>query len=77
MELRDPYLNPFEEIGLDTGSLPCAKHGSDHLSRDPSCEFCKNAIGPLYRHLSKKYGTSLGDQTPTLSLIFQDLTLWR
>ena len=70
LELRDPYLNPLEETILDTGSLPCAKHGYDHLSRDPSCEFCKRAIGPLYRHLSKKYGTSLGDQTPTLSFDF-------
>ena len=51
-------------------AVPCAKHGYDHLSRDPSREFCKRAIGPLYRHLSKKYGTSLGGQTPTLSFDF-------
>ena len=70
VELRDPYLNPLEEIVLDTGSLPCAKHGYDHLSRDPACEFCKRAIGPLYRHLSKKYGISLGYHTPTLSFDF-------
>ena len=70
VELRDPYLNPLEEIVLDTGSLPCAKHGYDHLSRDPTCEFCKRALGPLYHHLSKKYGQSLGDQTPTLSFDF-------
>ena len=41
IELRDPYLNPLEEIVLETGSLPCAKHGYDHLSRDSTCEFCK------------------------------------
>ena len=70
LELRDPYLNPLEEIVLDAGSLPCAKHGYDHLSRDSTCEFCKRALGPLYRHLSKKYGRSLGDQTPTLSFDF-------
>ena len=70
IELRDPYLNPLEEIVLETGSLPCSIHGYDHLSRDPTCEFCKKALGPLYRHLSKKYGKSLGDQTPTLSFDF-------
>ena len=67
-QLPDPYLNPLEEIVLDTGVVPCSIHGYDHLSRDSTCEFCKKAIGPLYRHLSKKYGMSLGDQTPTLSL---------
>ena len=70
IELRDPYLNPLEEIVLETGSLPCAKHGYDHLSRDSTCEFCKRALGPLHRHLSKKHGRSLGDQTPTLSFDF-------
>ena len=33
VELRDPYLNPLEEIVLDTGSIPCSIHGYDHLSR--------------------------------------------
>ena len=70
IDLPDPYLNPLEEIVLETGSLPCSIHGYDHLSRDPTCEFCKKALGPLYRHLSKKYGNSLGDQTPTLSFDF-------
>ena len=70
IELRDPYLNPLEEIVLETGSIPCTKHGYDHLSRDSTCEFYKRALGPLYRHLSKKYGRSLGDETPTLSFDF-------
>ena len=70
MELRDPYLNPLEEIVMDTGSIPCSIHGYDNLSRDPTCEFCKRALGPLYRHLSKKYGQSLSDQTATLSFDF-------
>ena len=70
IELRDPYLNPLEEIVLDTGSVPCSIHGYDHLSRDSTCEFCKRALGPLYRHLSKKYGQSLSDQTPTISFHF-------
>ena len=26
-ELRDPYLNPLEEIVMDTGSIPCSIHG--------------------------------------------------
>ena len=55
---------------LETGSLPCSIHGYDHLSCDSTCEFCKKALGPLCRHLSKKYGKSLSDQTPTLSFDF-------
>ena len=35
----------------ETGSMPCKIHGMDHLSRDPECEFCKKALGPMYRHL--------------------------
>ena len=42
----------------------------DHLTRDSSCEFCKKALGPLYRHLKGKYGVRLDDQTPTLSFDF-------
>ena len=53
-----------------TGVVPCPTHGMDHLTRDPSCEFCKKALGPLYRHLKGKYGTRLDDQTPTLSFDF-------
>ena len=40
-QLPDPYLNPLEEIVLDTGVLPCSIYGYDHLSRDSTCEFCK------------------------------------
>ena len=69
-QLPDPYLNPLEEIVLDTGVIPCSVHGYDHLSRDSTCEFCKKAIGPLYRHLNNKYGMSISDQTPTLSFDF-------
>ena len=70
IELRDPHLNPLDEIVLDTGTLPCSIHGYDHLARDTSCEFCKRAVGPLYRHLNKKYGTVFGDHIPTLSFDF-------
>ena len=62
---------PTEGPPLDsTGVVPCPTHGMDHLTWDPSCEFCKRALGPLYRHLKGKYGTRLDDQTPTLSFDF-------
>ena len=48
VQLRGPYLNPLEEIIMEAGSLPCSIHGYDHLSRDPTCEFCKRALGLLY-----------------------------
>ena len=54
----------------ETGSIPCKIHGMDHLSRDPECEFCKKALGPMYRHLNRKYGTQIADHTPTLSFDF-------
>ena len=53
-----------------SGEVPCPNHGMDHLTRDPSCEFCKKALGPLCRHLKGKYGLRLDDQTPTLSFDF-------
>ena len=57
---------PLEIPSLDaSGVVPCPTHGMDHLTRDPSCEFCKKALGPLYRHLKGKYGSRLEDQTPT------------
>ena len=62
---------PLEVPSLDaSGVVPCPDHGISHLTRDPSCEFCKKALGPLYRHLKGKYGSSLDDQTPTLSFDF-------
>ena len=42
----------------------------DHLSRNPTCEFCKRALGPMYRHLKNKYGSQIVDHTPTLSFDF-------
>ena len=69
-ELEGP---PLEIPSLDaTGVVPCPTHGMDHLTRDPSCEFCKKALGPLYRHLKGKYGSRLEDQTPTLSFDFSE-----
>ena len=62
---------PEEEVILDgTGVKPCNIHGMDHLTRDPSCEYYKRALGPLYRHLRDKYGTVVEAQTPTLSFDF-------
>ena len=45
-------------------------HGMDHLSHDPTCEHCKRALGPMYRHLKGKYGPQIADHTPTLSFDF-------
>ena len=42
----------------------------DHLSHDPTCEYCKRALGPMYRHLKGKYGPQIADHTPTLSFDF-------
>ena len=67
-QLPDPYLNPLEEIVLDTGVIPCSAHGYDHLSQN----HVNSVKRPLdhYRHLSKKYGMSISDHTPTLSFDF-------
>ena len=71
LRLEEKEDVPVEGTPLDsTGVVPCPTHGMDHLTRDPSCEFCKKALGPLYRHLKGKYGTRLDDQTPTLSFDF-------
>ena len=68
---EEPEGAPFKLPSLDvSGVVPCPTHGMDHLTRDPSCEFCKKALGPLYRHLKGKYGSRLEDQTPTLSFDF-------
>ena len=68
---EEPEEIPQGNSVLDpSGVVPCPHHGMDHLTRDPSCEFCKKALGPLYRHLKGKYGLRLDDQAPTLSLDF-------
>ena len=72
-ELRGEAVEeiPSRTPSLDaSGVVPCPQHGMDHLTSDPSCEYCKKALGPLYRHLKGKYGTRLDDQTPTLSFDF-------
>ena len=57
-----------EVIPEGTRVKSCNIHGMDHLTRDPSCAYCKKA--PLYRHLRDKYGTVVEDQTPTLNFDF-------
>ena len=48
-ETLDPERSEdFRKQLQGTGSTPCTLHGMDHLSRDPSCEFCKRALGPMY-----------------------------
>ena len=52
---EEPGEIPQDTSLLDlSGVVPCPNHGMDHLTRDPSCEFCKKALGPLYRHLKGK-----------------------
>ena len=53
----------FHEQLQGTGSTPCELHGMDHLSRDPSCEFCTRALGPMYQHLKNRYGPAIADQS--------------
>ena len=65
-EVSEGFLKQLQE----SGSTPCALHGMDHLSRDPTCEYCKRALGPMYRHLKGKYGPQIADHTPTLSFDF-------
>ena len=70
-DILDPEMSDsFREQLQGAGSTPCAIHGMDHLSRDPSCEFCKRALGPMHRHLNHKYGPQIADHTPTLSFDF-------
>ena len=70
-DTRDPEMSvDIQEQLQGTGSMPCALHGMDHLSRDPDCEFCKRALGPMYKHLKHKYGPQMVGHTPQLSFDF-------
>ena len=63
----DPEMSEeFREQLHGMGSSPCELHGMDHLSRDPSCEYCKRALGPMHQHLNP----AIADHTPTLSFDF-------
>ena len=35
------------ELLKESEVTTCPVHGLDHLSRDPSCESCKKALGPM------------------------------
>ena len=37
-----------------TGILECPDHKLDHGVPDPKCDYCKRALGPLYRHSALK-----------------------
>ena len=70
-DIPEPEVSTeFMEQLQESGSTPCALHGMDHLSHDPTCEQCKRALGPMYRHLKGKYGPQIADHTPTLSFDF-------
>ena len=70
-DIQEPEVSEgFLEQLQESGSTPCALHGMDHLSYDPTCEHCKRALGPMYRHLKGKYGPQIADHTPTLSFDF-------
>ena len=70
-DFKEPDMSEgFLEQLQESGSTPCAVHGMDHLSHDPTCEHCKRALGPMYRHLKNKYGPQIADHTPTLSFDF-------
>ena len=72
-ERREPEMSEeFKEQLQGTGSTPCSLHGMDLLSHDPTCEYCKRALGPMYRHLKNKYGLQIADHTPTLSFDFSE-----
>ena len=62
---QEPVMDPELPATIldNTGVLQCQHHGMDHLTRDPGCEFCKRALGPLYRHLKGKYGTGRGSNS--------------
>ena len=69
--IQEPEMSEgFLEQLQGSGSTSCALHGMDHLSHDPTCEHCKRALGPMYRHLRGKYGSQIADHTPTLSFDF-------
>ena len=49
-----PLLSRLIQGHLDgTGIEACPRHKMDHRVRDPDCDHCKRALGPLYRHKIK------------------------
>ena len=51
MTQTPPLLSRLIQGYLDhTGTEECPYHQMDHGVRDPSCDHCKRALGPLYHH---------------------------
>ena len=50
-----PFIVPDIHRALEgTGMLECPDHKLDHGVPDPKCDYCKRALGPLYRHSALK-----------------------
>ena len=65
-----PFIVPdIHRVLEGTGVLECPDHKLDHGVPDPKCDYCKRALGPLYRH-SRSHGKFLSspltsrDRTP-------------
>ena len=51
MTQTPPLLSRLNQGYLDhTGIEACPYHQMDHGVRDPDCDHCKRALGPLYHH---------------------------
>ena len=46
--------------------LECPDHKLDHGVPDPKCDYCKRALGPLYRHSALR---EAGGSNPHLRLL--------
>ena len=54
MTQTPPLLSRLTQGYLDrTGIEACPYHQMDHGVRDPDCDHCKRALGPLYHHKIK------------------------
>ena len=50
-----PLIVPDIHKALEgTSMLECPDHKLDHGVPDPKCDYCKRALGPLYRHSALK-----------------------
>ena len=52
---EEPVVGIATKIVKNTGIEACPKHQMDHGVRDPNCDHCKRALGPLYHHNLRKY----------------------
>ena len=49
-----PVLPDIHRVLEGTGVLECPDHKLDHGVPDATCDYCKMALGPLYRHSALK-----------------------